>query len=65
MCPPPQGEDVVAGIRTPEPMETLARTLPAAYQALLDNCALLEKHYKDMQAGHGAGGSEGFGSWRA
>ncbi len=56
---------MVAGIRTPEPMETLARTLPAAYQALLDNCALLEKHYKDMQAGHGAGGSEGFGSWRA
>ncbi|GLI61134.1 hypothetical protein VaNZ11_003409 [Volvox africanus] len=44
-----QGEDVVAGIRTPEPIETLARTLPGAYQQLLDNCALLEKHYKDMQ----------------
>ncbi|GLC41497.1 hypothetical protein PLESTB_001005100 [Pleodorina starrii] len=44
-----QGEDVVAGIRTPEPIETLARTLPGAYQQLIDNCALLEKHYKDMQ----------------
>lgn len=44
-----QGEDVVAGIRTPEPIDTLARTLPAAYQQLLDNCAVLEKHYKDMQ----------------
>ncbi|GFR52346.1 hypothetical protein Agub_g14892 [Astrephomene gubernaculifera] len=44
-----QGEDVVAGIRTPEPIETLARTLPGAYRQLIDNCALLEKHYKDMQ----------------
>lgn len=48
---PIQGEDVVAGIRTPEPIDTLARTLPAAYQQLLDNCAVLEKHYKDMQVG--------------
>ncbi len=54
-----QGEDVVAGIRTPEPIDTLARTLPAAYQQLLDNCAVLEKHYKDMQvrAEGGMGGS--------
>lgn len=48
-----QGEDVVAGIRTPEPIETLARSLPGAYQQLLENCALLEKHYKDMQVGRG------------
>ncbi|KAG2490008.1 hypothetical protein HYH03_011474 [Edaphochlamys debaryana] len=44
-----QGEDVVAGIRTPEPIDTLARTLPGAYQQLVENCNLLEKHYKDMQ----------------
>eukprot|EP00198_Chlamydomonas_reinhardtii_P003602 XP_001692938.1 pyruvate phosphate dikinase [Chlamydomonas reinhardtii] len=44
-----QGEDVVAGIRTPEPIETLERSLPGAFKELLDNCALLEKHYKDMQ----------------
>lgn len=44
-----QGEDVVAGIRTPEPIAALASTLPAAYQQLVDNCNLLEKHYKDMQ----------------
>lgn len=46
-----QGEDVVAGIRTPEPIDRLAASLPAAYEDLLKNCALLEKHYKDMQVG--------------
>lgn len=44
-----QGEDVVAGIRTPEPIDRLAETLPNAYKQLIDNCNLLEKHYKDMQ----------------
>ena len=44
-----QGEDVVAGIRTPQPIETMAQALPDAYQELVDNTELLEKHYKDMQ----------------
>jgi len=44
-----QGEDVVAGLRTPEPIDRLAQTLPQAFQQLVDNCNLLEKHYKDMQ----------------
>lgn len=44
-----QGEDVVAGIRTPQPISALADTLPEAYAALVANCALLEKHYGDMQ----------------
>ena len=44
-----QGEDVVAGIRTPEPIAGLARLLPEAHAALLDVCARLEAHYKDMQ----------------
>ncbi|KAL6761223.1 Pyruvate/Phosphoenolpyruvate kinase-like domain-containing protein [Haematococcus lacustris] len=44
-----QGEDVVAGIRTPEPIDRLAETLPEAYAELVRNCNLLERHYKDMQ----------------
>lgn len=44
-----QGEDVVAGIRTPEPIERLSETLPEAYAQLIKNCDLLEAHYKDMQ----------------
>ena len=44
-----QGEDVVAGIRTPEPIETMAKALPQAYEELLNNTSLLERHYKDMQ----------------
>ena len=44
-----QGEDVVAGIRTPESIEQLAKHDPAAYQQLLDIRQLLEKHYRDMQ----------------
>lgn len=46
-----QGEDVVAGIRTPEPIDRLAETLPAAYEELVRNCDILERHYKDMQVG--------------
>jgi hypothetical protein len=49
--PPAQGEDVVAGIRTPEPISRLAETLPEAYEQLVANCSILEKHYKDMQVG--------------
>jgi pyruvate,orthophosphate dikinase len=44
-----QGEDVVAGIRTPEKIEALGKVLPVAYKQLLDIRKKLEKHYKDMQ----------------
>jgi pyruvate,orthophosphate dikinase len=44
-----QGEDVVAGIRTPEPLETLSQASPAAYAELLRVRALLEGHYRDAQ----------------
>ncbi len=44
-----QGEDVVAGVRTPHPIAELAQEMPAAHQALLKVRDLLEKHFKDMQ----------------
>jgi hypothetical protein len=44
-----QGEDVVAGIRTPDPISTLADVMPNAYKELLANVERLEKHYHDMQ----------------
>mmetsp|Transcript_16736 Transcript_16736/g.52776 ORF Transcript_16736/g.52776 Transcript_16736/m.52776 type:complete len:921 (+) Transcript_16736:845-3607(+) len=44
-----QGEDVVAGIRTPEDIARLGEDLPEAYDELIKNTLLLEKHYKDMQ----------------
>jgi pyruvate, orthophosphate dikinase len=44
-----QGEDVVAGIRTPEKVDVMVKDLPAAYQQFVDICGILEKHYKDMQ----------------
>ena len=44
-----QGEDVVAGIRTPRPIGELAEVLPAAHRQLEEVCALLERHYRDMQ----------------
>ena len=44
-----QGEDVVAGIRTPRPIEELGKIMPKAYQELLAIREKLEKHYKDMQ----------------
>src|SRR5579863_3857250 len=44
-----QGEDVVAGIRTPQKIEELGKVLPQAYKELLDIRKKLEKHYKDMQ----------------
>ncbi len=44
-----QGEDVVAGVRTPEPIDKLAARMPAAHQALVDVCARLEAHFKDVQ----------------
>jgi len=44
-----QGEDVVAGIRTPQPIETLNDVLPKAYDELLSIRETLEQHYRDMQ----------------
>ena len=44
-----QGEDVVAGIRTPEPIEQMREKMPEAFDQLLDTLALLESHYRDMQ----------------
>lgn len=44
-----QGEDVVAGIRTPEPIEKLKETDMEAYQDFVMYATKLEKHYKDMQ----------------
>jgi pyruvate,orthophosphate dikinase len=44
-----QGEDVVAGIRTPRPIEELGKIMPKAYQELLAIRDKLERHYKDMQ----------------
>ncbi|XP_010242550.1 PREDICTED: pyruvate, phosphate dikinase, chloroplastic [Nelumbo nucifera] len=43
-----QGEDVVAGIRTPEDLDTMKQCMPEAYKELVENCKILEKHYKDM-----------------
>lgn len=47
--PNAQGEDVVAGIRTPMKIEELKKRLPEVYDQLLHVAELLEKHYKDVQ----------------
>jgi pyruvate,orthophosphate dikinase len=44
-----QGEDVVAGIRTPDPVARLAGVLPQAHAALVSTCETLERHFCDMQ----------------
>ncbi|GJP75834.1 hypothetical protein CLOP_g6233 [Closterium sp. NIES-67] len=44
-----QGEDVVAGIRTPEDIDTMKKVLPKAYEELCKNCEILEKEFKEMQ----------------
>jgi pyruvate,orthophosphate dikinase len=44
-----QGEDVVAGVRTPEPVLKLKNVMPASYAELLKVRATLEKHFKDVQ----------------
>jgi pyruvate,orthophosphate dikinase len=43
-----QGEDVVAGIRTPEDLDSMKENMPEAYTELVENCNILESHYKDM-----------------
>jgi pyruvate, orthophosphate dikinase len=47
--PDAQGEDVVAGIRTPQPIEQMAETMPEAYAQLVDTLNRLEAHYREMQ----------------
>jgi pyruvate, orthophosphate dikinase len=44
-----QGEDVVAGIRTPQPIEEMRARLPEAFDQLVDTMHRLEQHYRDMQ----------------
>ena len=44
-----QGEDVVAGVRTPMPIEQMAEKFPEAYAQFLEVCKILENHYHDMQ----------------
>jgi len=44
-----QGEDVVAGVRTPQPIAKLAEDLPKCYEEFVKIADTLEKHYKDMQ----------------
>ncbi|PYK83780.1 MAG: pyruvate, phosphate dikinase [Verrucomicrobia bacterium] len=44
-----QGEDVVAGVRTPHPIAHLVKEMPAAHKALMKVRELLEHHFKDMQ----------------
>ena len=44
-----QGEDVVAGIRTPKPIATLEQELPEVYHQFAATCHLLEQHYRNMQ----------------
>jgi pyruvate,orthophosphate dikinase len=44
-----QGEDVVAGIRTPKPISELEQAMPKAYADLVQTYKKLESHYKDMQ----------------
>lgn len=44
-----QGEDVVAGIRTPEKIDSLKEKIPAAYEKLFEIQEKLERHYRDMQ----------------
>jgi pyruvate,orthophosphate dikinase len=44
-----QGEDVVAGIRNSDPIETMVNTMPEVYKQFMEITSRLEKHYKEMQ----------------
>ena len=44
-----QGEDVVAGVRTPQSIDQLKEVMPEAYNQFVEICGRLEKHYRDMQ----------------
>ena len=44
-----QGEDVVAGVRTPQPIASLAEVMPEVFEQFTKVCGILENHYRDMQ----------------
>ena len=44
-----QGEDVVAGVRTPQPIAQLEEVMPEVYEQFTNVCGILENHYRDMQ----------------
>ncbi len=44
-----QGEDVVAGVRTPQPIAALAEVMPEVFEQFTNVCSILENHYRDMQ----------------
>src|SRR5439155_5455867 len=44
-----QGEDVVAGIRTPEPLERMEKSMPGSFEQLTATMRRLEEHYRDVQ----------------
>ena len=44
-----QGEDVVAGVRTPQPIASLAEVMPEVFEQFTNVCNILETHYRDMQ----------------
>jgi pyruvate,orthophosphate dikinase len=44
-----QGEDLVSGVRTPEPISSLREKLPQIYNELVHICQVIEKHFRDMQ----------------
>ena len=44
-----QGEDVVAGVRTPQPIASLAEIMPEVFEQFTKVCSILENHYRDMQ----------------
>ncbi|MCQ2492237.1 MAG: pyruvate, phosphate dikinase, partial [Lachnospiraceae bacterium] len=44
-----QGEDVVAGVRTPQPIASLKGVMPEVYDQFIEVCSILENHYRDMQ----------------
>ena len=44
-----QGEDVVAGVRTPMPISQMAEQFPEAYKQFVEVCGILENRYRDMQ----------------
>ena len=44
-----QGEDVVAGVRTPQPIAQLQEVMPEVYEQFVEICNILENHYRDMQ----------------
>ena len=59
-----QGEDVVAGVRTPSPISTLAEEMPEIYTQFEELANKLEKHFRDMQDIDSQSKMENFSSCR-